>query len=172
MPRPLRFVRLRRHSVSASGTGVQPAASSTLLAGNRVLAMAEPQYAPQLANPFLDPGAAPVPTLNFQGARGAPPAPRPCLKRGRVADHNLAQGYQAGGGPIGPNTSSGPFRVAVAGRTPLTEPLARRQPSHNRRGLVTVYPTRRRRCNPRPRSLPCPPHRRPQLPRPAVAGFR
>ena len=43
--------------------------------------------------------------------RCAGSAPR--LKRVRVADHNLAQGYQAGGGAIGPNTSSGLFRAAV-----------------------------------------------------------
>lgn len=41
--------------------------------------MAEPQYAPQLANPFLDPGAAAAPTqLSFQGSACAssPRAPR------------------------------------------------------------------------------------------------
>ena len=77
---------------------------------------APPEFAPQIANPFLD-TSGPAAPLTFQGGRtGAPRVRRAAAdpRAGAAAEHHLPQGYQSGaGGNIGPSTSSA-SRASVA----------------------------------------------------------
>ncbi len=77
---------------------------------------APPGFAPQLANPFLD--ASTQPALTFQGARACVPtcAGAAAQRSDCPAEHNLAQGYQfGGGGTIGPSAGSSALHGAACG---------------------------------------------------------